>query len=77
MNIKDPRVHEMAQELARLRGLSATAAVRTALEEALAAERRRSPDLNAAFARLQRRAAGTQAEWLTDEDLYDARGLPR
>ena len=77
MNIKDPKVHELAHELARLRGSSATAAVRAALEEALAAERRRSPDLHAAIGRLQQRAAVTQADWLTDDELYDENGLPR
>lgn len=77
MNIKDPKVHELAHELAALRGSSATAAVRAALEESLAAERRRRGDLRAAVARLQARAASTQAQWLTDDELYDERGLPR
>lgn len=77
MNIKDPRVHELAHELAQLRGSSATAAVRAALEEALAAERRRTPDLRSTVARLQERAASARAEWLTDDDLYDENGLPR
>ncbi len=77
MNIKDPKVHELAKELARLRGSSATAAVRGALEEALAAERRRGKDLSAALARLQRRAASTRDEWHSPDDLYDENGLPR
>lgn len=77
MNIKDPRVHELAHELAQFRGSSATAAVRAALEEALAAERRRTPDLRSTVARLQERAASARAEWLTDDDLYDENGLPR
>ncbi|HMS37141.1 MAG TPA: type II toxin-antitoxin system VapB family antitoxin [Arachnia sp.] len=77
MNIKDPRVHELAHELARLRGSSATAAVREALEDALAGERRRRASLGASFARLQERAAATKAEWLSEDDLYDESGLPR
>ena len=33
LNIKDPRVHELATELARQRGTTATAVVRDALEK--------------------------------------------
>ena len=36
MNIKDPKVHDLARRLAERRGTSLTAAVRGALEEALA-----------------------------------------
>ncbi|HMR49838.1 MAG TPA: type II toxin-antitoxin system VapB family antitoxin [Arachnia sp.] len=76
MNIKDPKVHELAHELARLRGSSATAAVRVALEEALAHERR-GKNLTERLARLQQRAATTQGDWAADDDLYDEHGLPR
>ncbi|HHW83379.1 MAG TPA: type II toxin-antitoxin system VapB family antitoxin [Actinomycetales bacterium] len=77
MNIKDPRVHEMAHRLARLQGTTATGAVRSALEEALARELAQHVDRDAALTRLQARVAGSTAEWLTDEDLYDEEGLPR
>ncbi|MDN5724771.1 MAG: type II toxin-antitoxin system VapB family antitoxin [Propionibacteriales bacterium] len=77
MNIKDPKVHELANELATLRGTTATAAVRTALELALATERARQSDRGATLAGLQQRAAGTQHAWLSDGDLYGEDGLPR
>lgn len=77
MNIKDPRVHELAHRLAALRGSTATAAVRSALEEALANELRNRGDRRGSLCALQERVRGSQAHWLTDEDLYDAEGLPR
>lgn len=77
MNIKDPRVRELALELAALRGSSATAAVRAALEEALAQERTRRGDRRTRLARLQETVAATKAEWLDDYDVYDEHGLPR
>lgn len=77
MNIKDPRVHELAQELAKLRGSSATAAVREALEEAIGNERRRRANLDEVLGRLQERASQTTSDWLNEDDLYDDAGLPR
>lgn len=77
MNIKDPAVHRLANELARIRGGSATAAVRTALEHEL--ERVRKPVVIdwARVENLRIKLAGASADWLTDEDLYDDDGLPR
>ncbi|GAB3706549.1 type II toxin-antitoxin system VapB family antitoxin [Mariniluteicoccus flavus] len=77
MNIKDPLVHELAHELATLRGSSATAAVRAALEEALDHERHRHIDRPSALRALQDSARSTSDQWLTDDDLYDTDGLPR
>lgn len=77
MNIKDPRVRELAMELAALRGSSATAAVREALESTLAAERRRRSDFRSSLAEIQARVAACPEPFLTDEDLYDENGLPR
>ena len=77
MNIKDPRVRELAMELARLRGTSATAAVREALEDALANERRSRADFRSALAGIQARVAACPDPILADEDLYDENGLPR
>ncbi|MEL4359001.1 MULTISPECIES: type II toxin-antitoxin system VapB family antitoxin [unclassified Luteococcus] len=76
MNIKDPRVHELARELAELRRTSATAAVRQALEDALREENRRRADRVGALRALQLRAAAIP-EWLEEQDLYDETGLPR
>lgn len=77
MNIKDPRVHQLAHELATLKGSTATAAVRSALEDALARELHQRADRGQALRRLQRRVTETKDQWLTDLDLYDEAGLPR
>lgn len=77
MNIKDPRVHQLAHELAQLRGSTATAAVRSALEEALAHEKAERADRRARLARLRERVAGTMDQWTGDDELYDDSGLPR
>lgn len=77
MNIKDPRVHELAHQLAQIRGTSATKAVRSALEEALGREELGRDGRSAALNRLQERAAETKDQWLSDDDLYDESGLPR
>lgn len=77
LNIKDPEVHRLANELARRRGTSATGAVREALREALEREKAsragmadRLMEIGAAY-----RAAGGRP--LTDDEIYDERGLPR
>ncbi|MGH3363030.1 MAG: type II toxin-antitoxin system VapB family antitoxin [Nocardioides sp.] len=81
MNIKDPRIHAAAQELARRRGVSMTEAVRQAVDEALAAERAKRERLAERILEIGRRARATaDAEgvvFLTDDDLYDENGLPR
>lgn len=78
MNIKDPEVHRMAHELARLRHTTATGAVRDALRDALAAEQRRSRvGMADRLMEIGRRAAAKPGPYLTDDDLYDENGLPR
>jgi hypothetical protein len=77
MNIKDPEVHRMAHELARRRGTSATGAVREALREALEREkssRAGMADKLMAIGAAYRAAGGRP---LTDDEMYDERGLPR
>lgn len=77
LNIKDPEVYRLAAELAGKRGTSMTAAVRDALVDALA---RREAEVNARVDRMMEaahRAASVDEPWLTDDDLYDANGLPR
>lgn len=77
MNIKDPEVHRLANELARIRRTSATAAVRSALEHEL--ERVREPVVIdwGRIEHLRERLAPASADWLTDDELYDDEGLPR
>lgn len=82
MNIKDPAIHAAAQRLARARGISMTEAVRQAIDEALAKETGSRDD--AWVERMLEFGRQTRAEMdrlgiqpLTDDDLYDERGLPR
>ena len=77
MNIKDPEVHRMAQELARRRGTSATGAVRDALREALERERTSRAGIADRLMEIGRRASLREGDFLSDDDLYDDRGLPR
>jgi len=77
MNIKDPEVHRMAHELARRRGTSATGAVRDALREALERERSSRAGIADRLMAIGRRASLREGDFLTDDDLYDDRGLPR
>lgn len=77
MNIKDPRVHAMAHDLAALQGTTATAAVRAALEEALLRARGQAVDRTAALRRLQDQTADTRSLWPDEADLFDEQGLPR
>ena len=77
LNIKDPEVHRLAHELARRRGTSATGAVREALREALERERTRREGVDEKLLAIGAayRAAGGRP--LTDDEMYDERGLPR
>lgn len=85
LNIKDEEVHRKARELAKLTGVSITAAVRQAIDDrltatrtALAAERNlRNPERLLAIAR--QCAARLKDRGLTSDhaDLYDRQGLPR
>lgn len=77
LNVKDPLVREMAMELARHRGTSATGAIRQALAEALAREGDRRQGLAERVLCVGREASSRTAGYLTDDDLYDGDGLPR
>lgn len=78
LNIKDPRVHELAADLAKRRGSSMTAVIRGALEEAMAAELARHERATLEqILEIARRSAAKQGPFLTGDDLYDENGLPR
>lgn len=77
MNIKDPQVRELARELAAVRGTTATAAVRAALEETLERDRENRADVLARLEQICERSAARGERVLTDDDLYDDAGLPR
>lgn len=79
MNIKDPEVRELARQLADRRRTSLTDAVRQALSEALERDRASRSGMAERLMEIGRRSReefGT-AQILTDDDLYDDRGLPK
>lgn len=81
LNIKDPEVYRLAQELARRRGTSMTGAVREALTEALTQRNMDRANRLAKLQELSERSAREIKEqgivFLTDDDLYDEHGLPK
>ena len=77
MNIKNPRVHELAHELAQSRGVSATQAVLEALEEAFERDGELRKARIAAISKAQEWARGVKHTWLDIADLYDENGLPK
>jgi antitoxin VapB len=77
LNIKDPEVYELASELARRRDTSMTGAVRDALTEALERTRLTPEEKVRRMTAIARRSQAIDAPILTEDDLYDERGLPR
>jgi antitoxin VapB len=79
MNIKDPEVRELARQLAERRRTSLTDAVRQALSETLDRDRASRAGMAERLLETGRRSReefGT-AQILTDDALYDDRGLPK
>ena len=82
LNIKNPEVHRLASELARLRDVSVTQAVLDAVQHELAREKGR---LNVALSdqllAIGKRCAAHIGNGVSSADhamlLYDDRGLPR
>ncbi|WP_309647437.1 type II toxin-antitoxin system VapB family antitoxin [Nocardioides sp.] len=78
LNIKDPEVYRLAAALAARRGTSMTGAVRQALEEATGRDREERDGLAERLLAWGRHTQALSDEpVLTDDDLYDQRGLPR
>jgi antitoxin VapB len=81
LNIKDPEVYRLAAELARRRGTSMTGAVRDALREAIEASQASREGMAERLLEIGRRARAEMDALgitpLTDDDLYDERGLPK
>jgi antitoxin VapB len=80
LNIKDDKLIAEAKELAALLGTTATAAVREAVRERLAQERRDRAALAADLMAIGRRAAARltpDQRRIDHSDLYDESGLPR
>jgi antitoxin VapB len=83
LNIKNERVTELAQELAKLTGESLTEAVGHALEERIKSVRAvqdREERYQQAMQLLAKMQPPFRAYWQgknPDEELYDERGLPK
>lgn len=77
LNVKDPVVRELAMKLAKLRGTTATGAIRDALTEALARESRPREGMAERLLAVGRAAAPHADTFLSDDELYDASGLPK
>ncbi len=83
LNIKKPRVHELAREAASRTGMSQTSVIEAALEQYL--ESLESPDEEAArwqrvgdiVDRMHALSTDEDRTALTTDDLYDENGLPR
>ena len=82
LNIKDPETDRLARQLAELTGESITTATRTAIEQRLARERRRSattPTQERLLAIVRRGRARPRLDDRSAEEIlgYDEHGLPR
>lgn len=80
LNIKDPEVYRLAAELAERRGTSMTGAVRAALRQSLEQD---AADREERHQRMLEIMKGSREKieregivFLTDDDLYDEKGLP-
>lgn len=82
LNIKKPRVHDLAREAALRTGLSQTSVIEVALEQYL--ETLTSPDedatrrgrIDAILTDFDRSLTDEDREAIRSLDLYDERGLP-
>ncbi|MBD3782828.1 MAG: type II toxin-antitoxin system VapB family antitoxin [Micrococcales bacterium] len=82
LNIKKPRVHDLAREAALRTGLSQTSVIEVALEQYLATLT--SPDddvarrgrIDAILTDIDRSLTDEDREAIRSLDLYDERGLP-
>jgi antitoxin VapB len=83
INIKNPRVHELARRAAALTGESQTSVIERALQqlvdelEAEADKAARLAKVNRILADIDRRLSDDDRAAMTTDDLYDERGLPR
>lgn len=77
MNIKDPAVRELAEQLAARRHTTMTDAIRQALTETLDRDRASRAGLADRLMAIAKQANLRAEDVLTDDDLYDERGLPK
>ncbi|MGB6192981.1 MAG: type II toxin-antitoxin system VapB family antitoxin [Terracidiphilus sp.] len=89
LNIKNSQTHALIRELARLKGISMTAAVTEAVQRELNREKasedregiqsaaRRYERLKGHVKEYSRRVANPVHSWQIDSFLYDENGLPK
>lgn len=83
INIKNPRVHELARRAAALTGESQTSVIERALLrllddlEGAGKTSDRWAQIDRILADAHERARRTESRAITTEDLYDETGLPR
>ena len=83
INIKNPRVHDLARRAAALTGESQTSVIEKALQrlvdelEAEADRAVRRAHLDRLLADIDGRLSDSDRAAMTIDDLYDDRGLPR
>lgn len=77
MNIKDPAVRELAEQLAARRHTTMTDAIRQALTETLDRDRASRVGMADRLMAIAAAASQYKDDFLTDDDLYDERGLPK
>jgi len=77
LNIKDPEVYRLARELADRRGTSMTAVVRAALEHERERVEHDVSERLQVILDIARRSQAKPGPYLSDDDLYDERGLPK
>lgn len=75
LNIKNPRVHDLARQAAARTGMSQTSVIELALERLLSSLPSADDELDRLIRDLQIHIA--QGGPLRTDDLYDERGLPR
>lgn len=75
LNIKNPRVHDLARQASQRTGLTQTSVIELALERLLSSLPAADTELDALIHEVQTRIAAQGP--LTCDDLYDESGLPR
>jgi antitoxin VapB len=83
INIKNPRVHELAKRAAKLTGETQTSVIERALErlldelEAADSQPARRARIDRILADVDARLTDADRQALSTDDLYDDNGLPR
>ena len=81
LNIENPEAVALAEEIARLKGVSETEAIRLALEklrdELVSQREERAKRIREAVRRFQEKIENLPDSGFSEDDLYDEHGLPK